>query len=178
MNTYLYPIDPGVHDSAFGIFVNRKLVAALNTSTCNIEKTVLHPGTIVLEIPRADRNEPRKANDLIDLNGAGHWVAHSIHAASGYRCQLVKAYARSTKGQAGWKGSILKPQHHRHALKKLDPEELKIVLALKPDLLIYVEAACNRIASSKDGRTVTGYKDKIHNTLDMVALGLTHLGRI
>ena len=74
-----------------------------------------------------------------------------------------------------WKAQTPKPIHHNRALRALQPSELAILEAMKPNLVEYVEKACRVYAKTK---TLDGYRNPIHNSLDVVALGLKHLRRI
>lgn len=175
----LYAADPGVHMSDVSIFqgpsIAQGLAYLVAVRRCTAWIGAAPPGRIVLETPVVDRKKPRNSQDLVDLNGAGHWLACSIQAAAGYRCEFVKRPARSVKGTAGWKGSIQKPQHHRQGLKALGSAEIAILDSIKPGIWDYVDQACHRLAMSA---AVTGYDHWIHNTLDSVCLGLTELGRM
>jgi len=189
----LYAIDPGVHSCALAQFTDRALVGLTDTATWKwgpIEVGApptlilggLGPVWIVLEVPRADK-DPRKSNDLIDLNGSGGRLAGQIEGYAAGRATLTLRYARNSSAGKGWKGQIPKPIHHARLIKALSPAELAIVEAEytprrgdPKTALEYVRRSCVRLAT--DPNWHTWYKNKIHNGLDAVALGATEIGRL
>lgn len=179
---YLYAIDPGAAACFLAVFYTARLTD-LRSLLDLPQGLIVSPGRIVLEVPQIDK-DARKSNDLINVNGAGHWLAGQIHGASGGRCELVTRAARGRKDEAGWKGQVAKPIHHSWALKALNQAELAIVEAVWVTLRgrkfaglsigQYVDQACHHLATT--GKEV--YNNAIHNYLDAVALGLTQLGRV
>jgi hypothetical protein len=176
----LYAIDPGVHSCALAQFTDRTLVGLTDTATWKWGP--IGPVSIVLEVPRADK-DPRKSNDLIDLNGSGGRLAGQIEGYAAGRATLALRYARNSSAGKGWKGQIPKPIHHARLIRTLSPVEIAIVeaeyVARRGDpktALEYVRRSCARLATDPDWHS--WYKNKIHNGLDAVALGATEIGRL
>jgi hypothetical protein len=165
-------IDPGKNACALAEFSQGTLIAAVETLVW-----LWGPGgprTIVVEVPVPDRAHPQRSKDLIDEYGAGRDLAGQIRAYCP-GSELVLRHARGVKGEAGWKGQIVKPLHHHKVLRTLSGAEIQILVAIKKDLIQYVDQACETYARFK---VVRGYSSHIHNVLDAVALGLTELGRM
>lgn len=183
-NGHLFALDPGKHKTAVAYFLQKHLQFVRNyTLSCpsvieqgkmllELQAMASVPNTVVIEIPRSYPKSPGKANDLIDEAVEGAFIAGKI--ANG---PIVKVHPSTTSedGRAGWKGQVPKPIHHRRIIKALESGELQLLLEIKPDLVAYVEKACERYAVS---RKVTGYAADVHNSLDAVGLGLEYLGRI
>jgi hypothetical protein len=173
--------DPGKHGTAVaiaveGVLKDVKIFTQWDQPTASLIHNNAPVGCkIILEVPRHYPGGT-PANDLIDEVTAGAIIAGAIqHSYPG--SQIIKVHPNSTSadGRAGWKGQICKPLHHRRILKALTPSELAILLGIKKDLIAYVEAACQRYATTKK---VTGYKAEVHNHLDAAGMILDDEGRI
>jgi len=164
----LFAIDPEKHTPYVSVFIDGKLIDVADMADWTFGPFA-GVTRIVVEIPRSYPQDPRKANDLIDIAASGFWLAGQIKQACTGPVDLVRRTPQE------WKGSVKKPIHHMRALKKLTPAELGVLQRIKPDVWEHVAQACERLTRSKK---VTDYSNVIHNHLDAVALGLTELGRM
>lgn len=127
---------------------------------------------VVVERPQQDeRTYGIPPEVLATLSWEGAALAYGYAGAKG-ACVI-----ELTPSQ--WKGSIAKAAHHRIAWKVLSRDE-RAVLGGDATWRV-IDAACERGALArwkprKDHYYPAGWT--IHNLLDAVALGLTHLGRI
>lgn len=180
MTDLLFAIDPGKNACALATFVDRQFVAAESVSSWS-RRVVCYPTKIVWEIPVPDAAHPYKSADLIAEAVAGARLVGQIETSCQAGCTVVDRYARNNgscknaKERRGWKGQIPKPLHHQRVIKRLTPDELQVMLRIKPDLLEYNAKACEVYARTL---VVRGYSSSVHNLLDAVALGLTELGRM
>jgi hypothetical protein len=176
-------LDPGKHGQAVAAFADGLLGGVWDTAKAAPVWGFLSAAQVdlVIEKPQYDKRSPGKVEDVIDMCAAGFLYAGTIHEAVRPNSGKVRVF---TPRPREWKHSQEKPLHHRRALACLDPHEYAIVndfwqTSGRRTLGIaeYVARACVANAARKTKRLV-GYSDPIHNILDALALGLTHLGRM
>lgn len=173
----LLTIDAGVKACALSCFVNCRLIAVADTLAWRWGALAQHTD-IVCETMRVYADAAKKlkpqhliaqVNDLLAVQAAGLRLVGQIEAA----CTSTKAIYLPTARE--WKGQIPKPVHHGQILRALEPWEMAVLIDVKSDIVEHVDRACKKYARSK---SLTGYNDPIHNTLDSVGIGLKHLKRI
>jgi hypothetical protein len=173
--TRLVAIDPGVDRCAVARFRDSELGEVFYASPGLLDPNVQAEGwlsavagapTVVAEKPQFDR---RCARAVIDLAWSGALVA-----AAFARGGPVTTYTPSE-----WKGSQPKPQHHSWAYEALTPAERAVLPLGTADHIARACAAGARDNWRKEGaRYYRGAGADVHNLMDAVALGLTHLGRL
>lgn len=171
--TRLIAIDPGVERCAVAVFATSGELEAVDYAKPGDFVEYLKewyglfgPVTVVAEKPQFDR---RCARAVIDLAWSGALVA-----AAFARGGPVTTYTPSE-----WKGSQPKPVHHAAALAVLTTAERAVLPLGTADHIARACAAGALDNWRKDGaRYYRGAGADVHNLLDAVALGLTHLGRL
>lgn len=176
--TRLIAIDPGVERCAVAVFVEGMLSEADFVEAASpvrlpvwLNFACVGPRSlcVVVEKPQFDR---RVSKYVLDLAWSGRGVAEACAAANDR--SALRAYTPSE-----WKGSQPKPQHHSWAYEALTPKERAVLPLGTADHIARACAAGARDNWRKEGaRYYRGAGADVHNLLDAVALGLTHLGRL
>jgi hypothetical protein len=174
-----YALDPGKHKTSCAGGIDGSLKWITQLTADKPLGVAGAPGCrIILEVPRSHSSSAHKANDLIDEITQGAIIAGRIAQATGGPIVIVHPSTTTEAGRKGWKGQVPKPLHHRRILAALSPSELAIITAIKPDVVAYVEAACQRYAVSKKVTKYSASGAGGHDDLDAVGLLLEDAGRI
>lgn len=136
-------------------------------------------GVVLVERPvlQGDRTRAARPQDLMSLAWEGALLAGLYAGRDAAR--VIAWPASDTREERGWKGSEPKPIQHARLWAILHASERAVLGGAATERVIL--AAREKGALSRWSRPGAAYYPRAftaHNTLDAVALGATHLGRI